>query len=155
MKLCYGSWLGVGSTHNGPDPFWKKEREKEKRKSCRIAQTHNTQGRFSTQDMSTHPKNRYGWYSPSAVQSGVAILYRTPDGRVVTVTSVSDSETCSATSWSDCRLVGPVAEFIRCERHIYRGRLLHVRSTARVAVIQRRPPDDDNDRAPSPPAGAC
>lgn len=57
----------------------------------------------------------YGWLSEAHAQSNPedVLVYATPDGRKVHVTSVSHGSADPGGNWPDARCVGPVTERIR------------------------------------------
>ncbi|AVK75128.1 hypothetical protein pqer_cds_706 [Pandoravirus quercus] len=71
---------------------------------------------MATATMTMNNNNKspyYGWYSESeAVRRGSIVLWSTPDGGRVVVTSVSPSETQAGSFYDDIRLVGPVVEYV-------------------------------------------
>nr|UDO47997.1 hypothetical protein [Pandoravirus massiliensis] len=110
--------------------------------------------------MSTPARNQaYGWYSPYVASLGITMLWETLSGVNVTVTNVSYSATHSGLAWPDCRLVGPVNEFVRCKDCTYSRSVsaikCHARSTGPTALIRRQSTDDGGARTPNPPAGSC
>lgn len=61
--------------------------------------------------ISNHPN--YGFFSYDAKRSGCQVLlYRTPEGKEVEVTSVSDDKEAKSYRWKDKVCVGVVTTFI-------------------------------------------
>mgnify|MGYP003384003543 CR=1 FL=1 len=54
----------------------------------------------------------YGWYSPRSHYLHGTVLYRTPAGTDVHVTSVNNSDTEHGSNWADIVCVGQITEYV-------------------------------------------
>lgn len=54
----------------------------------------------------------HGWYSAKAAMKVGTVRYKTPGGKIVTLTCVSSSDEKPGTYWGDERYVGVVTEFV-------------------------------------------
>mgnify|MGYP003602939815 FL=1 len=54
---------------------------------------------------------KHGWYSTKAALRVGTVRYKTPAGKVVTLTCVSSSHEKPSTYWGDEVYIGPVTDF--------------------------------------------
>lgn len=56
---------------------------------------------------------KHGWFSAKSLPYLGTLLYATPDGREVAVTSISSDRASSGILYDDVEYVGPVTNYIR------------------------------------------